>query len=279
MYARYADDFLLLTDGRKELAEKKLQWVKDFVEGQLNLSLNEEKTSLTHAEDDGIEFLGYQIEPNHPKQGGGSSTKVPRKAVRDVKSAIRRRCGEDVPTDVSTRSRIRGLNAVLRGWAEYHKYATQASKVFPEVDSFAWQKLSHWLARKYRCSRKTLFSDIAEERNPIKVNGMQMVYIPNLSGATWREPLEKGHPYFDGTATRHEPTATYQFFENENSLHHRDLRWKVFQRDDFTCQECGSEVGWYDDGELHHAEYSGKVVDAETLCASCHAEKDSHRHV
>jgi hypothetical protein len=33
------------------------------VEEELNLTLNEEKTGVTHAEDGGIEFLGYQIDP------------------------------------------------------------------------------------------------------------------------------------------------------------------------------------------------------------------------
>jgi hypothetical protein len=176
--------------------------------------------------------------------------------------------------------RIRGMNSVLRGWAGYYKYATHASKVFTEVDHFAWQKLSRWLAKKYQCSRKTLLSGIAEETDPIRVNGMQMVNIRDMCGAKWRKsPTEKGHPYFDGTATRQEPTAVYQIFENEVNPDHRDLRWTVFKRDNWTCQECGKKVGWQGDGELHHLEYSGKPVDAETLCASCHAEKDPHRYV
>ena len=114
---------------------------------------------------------------------------------------------------------------------------------------------------------------------PLEAKGKQMVDIKSRVGTKWREPKEKPHPYFDGTAKRTEPAATYQFFEDENTPNHRDLRWEVFQRDDFTCQKCGTEVGWYDDGELHHLEYSGDPVDAETLCASCHAKKDSHRHV
>ena len=113
---------------------------------------------------------------------------------------------------------------------------------------------------------------------PLEAKGKQMVDIKSRGDAKWREPKEKPHPYFDGTAKRTEPTATHRFYENEATLNHRDLRWEVFQRDDFTCQECGTEVGWYDDGELHHLEYSGDPIDAETLCALCHAEKDPHRN-
>jgi RNA-directed DNA polymerase len=279
IYVRYADDFLLLTSGTEKEAKEKRRWVDDYVEDSLDISLNEKKTSVSHAEDGGIEFLGYRIKPGHPTDGGGSYSKIPRDAIRDVKTAIKRRCGQDAPTDVSTRRRIQGVNAVLRGWAEYYKYATHAIKPFGEVDECAWQNLSSWLARKYRCSRKALSYRSDIELNPLKAKGRQMVSIRSLGGAKWREPKEKPHPYFDGTAKRIEPTATYQFFEDENQPNHRDLRWEVFQRDDFTCQECGTEVGWYDDGELHHLEYSGDPVDAETLCPSCHAEKDSHRNV
>ena len=196
-----------------------------------------------------------------------------------MKSVLDRRCGEDAPTDVSTRLRIRGVNAVLRGWAGYYKYATHAAKPFEEVDGHAWHNLSSWMARKHKCSRRTLFRRKGVSPAPLEAKGKQMVDIKSLRTAKWREPKEKPHPYFDGTAKRTEPTATYRFYEDEATLNHRDLRWEVFQRDDFTCQECGTEVRWYDDGELHHLEYSGDPVDAETLCISCHAEKDPNRNV
>ncbi len=276
-YVRYADDFLLLTSGHEEEAKEKKQWVDDYVGDALDLSLNREKTQILHAENGGMEFLGYRIEPAHPTDGGGAYTKIPREAVRDAKSALSRRCGDDAPTDLSIRNRIRGVNAVLRGWAEYYKYATHASKPFAEVDSHAWHNLSSWLARKHKCSRKALFGRKGVRPAPLEAKGKQMVDIKSLGKAKWREPKEKPHPYFDGTAKRTEPTATYQFYENEHSLNHRDLRWEVFHRDDFECQECGTEVGWYSDGEIHHLEYSGDPVDAETLCAECHAEKDAHR--
>ncbi|MCS4197905.1 hypothetical protein GGP46_002766 [Salinibacter ruber] len=278
-YVRYADDFLLLTSGTEEEARRRKKWVEDYVGEVLNLSFNREKTQIVHAEDGGIEFLGYRIEPAHLTDGGGAYTKVPREAVEDVKAAVTRRCGQDAPTDVSTRLRIQGVNAVLRGWAEYYKYATHTNKPFGEVDAHAWQNLSTWMARKCKCSRRMLFRREGFSPTPLEAKGKEMVDIKSLGDAKWREPKEKPHPYFDGTAKRTEPTATYQFFEEEYNLNHRDLRWEVFQRDDFTCQECGTEVGWYDDGELHHLEYSGDPVDAETLCASCHAEKDPHRHV
>jgi len=148
-YVRYADDFLLLTSGTEEEAKEKKRWVDDYVGDALNLSLNREKTQVVHAEDGGVRFLGYRIEPAHPTDGGGAYTKVPREVVQDVKAAITRRCGENAPTDVSIRRRIQSVNAVLRGWAEYYKYATHVAKPFSEVDAHAWHNLSSWIARKH----------------------------------------------------------------------------------------------------------------------------------
>ncbi|WP_219770378.1 reverse transcriptase/maturase family protein, partial [Salinibacter ruber] len=113
-YIRYADDFLLLTSGREKEAKEKRKWVGDFVEDELNLRLNQEKTSIRHAENGGIEFLGYRVVPADLSDGGGSLTKIPRSAVQDAKSVIDRRCGEDASTELSARKRIRGLNAFLR---------------------------------------------------------------------------------------------------------------------------------------------------------------------
>lgn len=273
-YVRYADDFLLLTSGTKERAERKRSRMEDYVEDELNLTLNEEKTNLVHAEDEGVNFLGYRLETQHPEAGGGGISKIPREAVRDVKDAVRRRCRGR--TDVSTRNRIRSLNYVLRGWAGYYKYATCTSRVFGEVNQFAWEELSRWLAEKYDCSRKYLFSKVADGVNPIEIKGVEMAYIPAMGTEYTESPLEKGHPYLNGTEDRREPATLNRLFEDEYRAGHRDLRWAVFMRDDWTCQGCGKDISW-GTGEAHHLEYSGKVEDAETLCTPCHVEKDPHR--
>ena len=91
----------------------------------------------------------------------------------------------------------------MRGWAEYYKYATHTSKPFAKVDAYAWQKLSTWIARKHKCSRKTLFSRKGVSLSPLGANGKRMVNIKSRGDAKWREPKEKPHPYFDGPGVRH----------------------------------------------------------------------------
>lgn len=75
-YVRYADDFLIAVNGSKEDCE----WIKakltDFIHGELNMELSQEKTLITHSNSP-ARFLGYdirvrrdqQIKPRHKKNG------------------------------------------------------------------------------------------------------------------------------------------------------------------------------------------------------------------
>lgn len=75
-YVRYADDFLIAVNGSKEDCE----WIKakltDFIHGELNMELSQEKTLITHSNSP-ARFLGYdirvrrdqKIKPRHKKNG------------------------------------------------------------------------------------------------------------------------------------------------------------------------------------------------------------------
>ena len=57
---RYCDDFLIGVIGSKEDAETIKAEVKKFLAEELNLTLSDEKTKITHTSDC-AEFLGYRI--------------------------------------------------------------------------------------------------------------------------------------------------------------------------------------------------------------------------
>ena len=67
VYARYADDWLILFSGNKKEAEALRQKISAFIESELKLKLDEEKTLVTRL-DKGISFLGYEIKAWGPKQ-------------------------------------------------------------------------------------------------------------------------------------------------------------------------------------------------------------------
>lgn len=59
-YCRYADDFVVIVKGTKAHAEAVREACRGFLEGQLKLTLNMEKTHVTHV-NDGFVFLGHRI--------------------------------------------------------------------------------------------------------------------------------------------------------------------------------------------------------------------------
>jgi RNA-directed DNA polymerase len=59
-YCRYADDFVVIVKGTKAHAEAIREECRDFLEGRLKLTLNMDKSHITHV-DDGFVFLGHRI--------------------------------------------------------------------------------------------------------------------------------------------------------------------------------------------------------------------------
>ncbi|MER8672331.1 reverse transcriptase/maturase family protein [Mesorhizobium sp. M1156] len=59
-YCRYADDFVVIVKGTKVHAEEIREECRAFVQDRLKLTLNMEKTHITHV-DDGFVFLGHRI--------------------------------------------------------------------------------------------------------------------------------------------------------------------------------------------------------------------------
>ena len=59
-YCRYADDFVVIVKGTKAQAEEIREECRVFLEGSLKLTLNMEKTHVTHV-NDGFVFLGHRI--------------------------------------------------------------------------------------------------------------------------------------------------------------------------------------------------------------------------
>lgn len=67
-YCRYADDFVVVVKGTKAHAHAVRDTCRGFLEGQLKLTLNMEKTHITHA-NDGFVFLGHRINRKRGPRG------------------------------------------------------------------------------------------------------------------------------------------------------------------------------------------------------------------
>jgi len=60
-YVRYADDFIMGLNGPKAYCKKIVDECKTFLDKNLKLTLNVEKTKITHSQKESATFLGYTI--------------------------------------------------------------------------------------------------------------------------------------------------------------------------------------------------------------------------
>ncbi|RPI50119.1 MAG: group II intron reverse transcriptase/maturase [Chloroflexi bacterium] len=132
-FCRYADDCNIYVRSRKA-GERVMSSMVDFIEQQLKLKVNREKSGVRHCSD--VKFLGYTIMP----EGG---IRVADKSIERLKDKVR---------ELTRRNRgvgfdqvIRELNTVIIGWTNYYRLSNTWLSNFNNLDG--------WIRRKLRCYR------------------------------------------------------------------------------------------------------------------------------
>jgi RNA-directed DNA polymerase len=142
---RYADDFLVLTNGPKAEAEALKEEFGDVLQ-HLELTLSPEKTVITHV-NDGFDFLGYHIQRrsklSEPERKVLYVTPT-EKSVERYKEKIRDLLAEPNSNVVNN---LQAVNRVIRGWARYYQYV-QSSWVRQKLDHWTYEAFWKWLHRK-----------------------------------------------------------------------------------------------------------------------------------
>jgi RNA-directed DNA polymerase len=131
-FVRYADDCNVYLGSRKS-ADRAFEATKAFLEGELRLQINPEKSKVARAGT--RDFLGYGV-----RTSGRIRLKVAKQSVQRLRKKVR---------DLMRASRgkslaaaIELLNPLLRGWTSYFRCA--------EVKD-VWQELDGWIRRRLRC--------------------------------------------------------------------------------------------------------------------------------
>ena len=125
IYARYADDFVILCNGKKRQAEALKEELYEFLKGKLRLDLSKEKTKITHL-NDGFKFLGFRIQRCRGKRGMVTKILIPKEALEDVCDKIKRATTASTHQD-SVNLKILALNRIVGGWCRYYQYTSKAT--------------------------------------------------------------------------------------------------------------------------------------------------------
>ena len=167
-YCRYADDFVVMIIGSKQLAEQIREEIRIFLE-TLSLVLSQEKTVITNLSDQRVRFLGYEI----------SKTRENSKLTETAQGVKKRAANETiqllVPADVIQEklkpfvrngkaihynARVNApllntltlYNAEIRGLYNYYCLATDVSTKIGKFKYYHYYSLLKTVARKEKCS-------------------------------------------------------------------------------------------------------------------------------
>lgn len=147
-YVRYADDFVITVKGSRQQAEEIKAICAQFLHDGLKLTLNAEKTHITHI-NDGFVFLGHRvIRKRSGRDHMRPVTGIPRENANRVAAKITKMLSSNY--SVSASEMIDKINQIIRGWSTFYRHTSYSAKVMGRLDTIVFWKLGHWLARKYR---------------------------------------------------------------------------------------------------------------------------------
>jgi group II intron reverse transcriptase/maturase len=170
-YVRYADDFVVMIIGSKEMAEEIRDAIRDYLWGNLHLTLSMEKTTITNLGDEKVRFLGYDIARSKENTVVTKTASGVKK--RSVYGTIQLLVPPDVVTEhltpfvnngksVHHNARINDsildiintYNSEVRGLYNYYCLATDVSKKIGKFKYYHYYSMVKTIARKEKSSVK-----------------------------------------------------------------------------------------------------------------------------
>jgi RNA-directed DNA polymerase len=283
---RYADDWLLLTNGGKAEALRLKEEFQTFLSEELKLELSPEKTHVTHV-NQGFDFLGFHVQRyvksnDRPKMLVTPASENIKKLKLKVKEMTRRKWFQDSP-----QLKISALNAVLRGWINYYRH-TNTKEIAKDLDFWVNERLFLWLKKRHKISVRKVLHKFKIRENGKRwnfgvVNGDNHLFLYRMSDLSLKKYRSRSpdNPYIEGfgttTASQPEKALSNQIWMgNAENVTWRELKEKIKAIRGAKCEWCGS-LGKLD---LHHIiprKNKGKDVEdnLQLLCRPCHAQTPS----
>jgi len=144
-FIRYADDFIVTAKDQQTLETIVQPVIERFLAAR-GLALSPEKTVITHIRE-GFDFLGQNIR----KFGDKLIIQPSKESV----SRLKDKCASTIDRFKGSPPfvLIKKLNAILRGWGNYHQYGCP-KKAFWNVDWYVSNRLIRWAARRHPRKRR-----------------------------------------------------------------------------------------------------------------------------
>lgn len=250
-YVRYADDFLLGFIGSHREAEGIKTDIRAWLQDNLNLTLSETKTLITHATTRPARFLGYDIvnQQCHTKCTNGKRTANGRIALRVPPEIIAKkrqrylRTGQPIHQPEllanSVYSIITDYQQEYRGIVQYYQLATNVC----HLDSLRWAmevSLLKTLAAKHRISVAAVAARYGT--TTVGPDGRSRRCMAVTIEREERKPLVA---HFGGIPLKRHRIAKLEEHPQMPRAYYTDLERRVRAN---ACEVCGTK----EDIEVHH---------------------------
>jgi hypothetical protein len=258
-YTRYVDDFVICIIGSKELAHGIRLKVKDFLEKELKLELNLEKTIITNLGENKVRFLGYEITKTRDntiikKNTLGIKRRlanesiqllVPGDVINDKLKPFMRN-GNSVHhgarINLPILDMINEFNSEIRGLYNYYALATDVSTKLGRFKFYHYLSLAKTIARKEKSSVKKVIN-----RYGIEVPLKQSTGTRKIIGVRYETKGEiKTMTYFNESLSKINQPRTGA---HDRLIVDIPVRHQILDRINAnTCKLCGSN----ENIEIHH---------------------------
>ena len=137
---------VVLVSGTKTDAHAEKNALAEYLYRTTGLELSSEKTKVT-CMTDGFEFLGFRFGMHWDKRYGyGPRVQIPKVKAKDLRRNVKQRTGRN--TSSSLGNKLKEINPILRGWANYYRYCAYAGRVFTSIDWYVGKRIWRWLRKK-----------------------------------------------------------------------------------------------------------------------------------
>jgi group II intron reverse transcriptase/maturase len=288
--ARYADDFIILTNGTKEQALAIRDAVQEFLKERLHLELNLEKTRVTHATD-GFDFLGFHIQYMRPRDSKPWLRVTPsEQSIARLKAKIKEMTSRQRVHDTPLH-KVMAINRVLRGWITYYRHVS-VKRTATKLDWWIGQCFVGWLEDKHKLGYRRIKAmyEVQETKSRknygVRDTHGELVCLFKMADVrlTPYRRKKKLNPYLLDSLTyttppiyeSEAPLAEHVWLGQSSQSSWHEIRYQILERDGYRCQRCNSRSNL----DVHHrtARKDGghdAPDNLVTLCRQCHTETES----
>jgi group II intron reverse transcriptase/maturase len=281
-YGRYADDYVaVLCQYSKWEAQQLKTAMADWLQRHLGLTQHPLKTRITHW-DKRFRFLGYDLCGRRNLNGTRwLRLSIPPEKERELKKKIKRWCSY---TQIPELDLFLSVNAQVRGWTQYFRYANNATQRFIYLTGVVYWLTAHYLGRKHRRSlRRVLRTHYGVD----PTSGKKALYVTGSRGQRvfiWNKPPQRRSALSKVvTAKDIQPLPLMSWVQGRSYERRQELYAATGQH----CQRCGrtglrlvvhhpNRLGRRMKRKSGPANViaSGQEQQAKLLCLECH----QHHH-